>query len=92
MSNTSSRRRIEAVGWLFFSVTFVVLAGPGVYLIWSNVYASTEFGISLLFGLSLAGGTAAVLTFVVNSALQRRNRRELATQRKQQKKKSKKKK
>ncbi len=81
-----SLREIEYVGWGFFAVLLVVLAGPGIYAALYFTYDIMPMAGRVVIGLVFASVSAAVLTFVVNELLHRRNLRELEKARKEEKK------
>lgn len=66
----SKKRRIEGAGWMFWSVSFIVLLGPSIYLAAQVKYSNlTNFGV-VLYGFIASAVAASVLTLVVNSVFQ----------------------
>jgi len=73
---------VEAVGWKFLGGSFAVLAAPGAWLGWYITNDSMELPGRIFTGLIIAMFTAAVITFVVNDLLHRRNVRRYEASRK----------
>lgn len=67
--------KLEYAGWGFLGVSFLLFAGPGVWVVWRFTYAGTEAATRVGMGLFLGAITAAVFTFIVNDLLHRRNLR-----------------
>lgn len=84
---------LEAAGWGFFGVTFLLLVGPGLYLAYSLKYNDTSAMVWIGIGVLLSATVAAVLTTVANTIIQSRVERiraaELEAERKKKKKKKK---
>lgn len=70
-----TRPRLEAVGWLFWSIAFAVLLGPSIYGAWQVVMDDQEWPIPVGMGVLLAGFLAAIVAWIVNSILYMRNKR-----------------
>jgi hypothetical protein len=81
-----ARNEIEAVGWVFFVVTFLILVGPLVYLSWQIVYRTAPWFAPVGMGLFSAAIAAAILSWAVNEVYQRRQRQQRLVARKQAKK------
>jgi len=77
--------RFEAAGWRFWLVVFVLLAGPCVYLAWTVTEDDTFAPMRVSAGAVLAALGAGVVSWAVNSVLQRRARKRRAAQRKKAK-------
>ncbi len=73
--NTASAPRFDSVGWTFFMVLTVVLCPLCIYFAWMIAYESTKWYLRVGVGLTFAGFAAAILTWLVNSALQYRAER-----------------
>jgi hypothetical protein len=78
--------RFEAVGWTFFLVLTLVLSAPFIFLAWVISYENTEWYLRVGIGLTFAGFAAAILTWIINSALQYRVERIKQSQRQRSKK------
>jgi membrane protein YdbS with pleckstrin-like domain len=73
--------RFESAGWGFFLILSVVLWIPFTAMAWVVSYESTEWYTRIGIGLTFAAVAAAVLTVIVNSALQYRVERLKKSQR-----------
>lgn len=71
----SAPDRIETVGWIFFGVVLALSTPICVYLMYEITHESVTHGTRIGSGVTLAFFVAAVLSFLVNSALQFRARR-----------------
>jgi 1,4-dihydroxy-2-naphthoate octaprenyltransferase len=86
-----SLKDIEYVGWGFYSIVFVLLIAPCIYLAWNITYdniANTYSRVAL--GALFAFVVAGFVTWPVNELLHRRNiRRQKAEQQQARKQKKK---
>ena len=64
--------RFDSVGWVFYLILTLVLSAPCIYLAWAISYENTEWYLRIGIGLTFAGFAAAILTWIINSALQYR--------------------
>jgi len=80
-----SLRDIESVGWIFFSVLFVLLIYPG-YLLAREMTLEDHRVITAGFGLAMAAVGASLVAWGVNEVLQRRHMRKLKAHQKAEKK------
>ncbi len=67
--------RFDSVGWTFFAVLTLVMCVPGVFLAWLTSYETTKWYVRIGVGLTYAGFASAILTWIINSALQYRAER-----------------
>lgn len=84
MKNKNAER-FEAAGWTFWLVVFGLLAGPCVYLAWTVTEEEALAPLRVGAGAVLAALGAGVVSWAVNSVLQRRARKRRAAQRKKTK-------
>ena len=77
-----TQRRLEAVGWRFWGVTFAVLLGPLWYGAHRMVREDTPFLATLGIGIVAAAVAAGLVTWPVNSVLQHLAKKRHAEQRK----------
>ena len=75
---------IESVGWIFFSVLFVLLLYPG-YLLARAMTIEGHRVITVGLGLTMAAVAASLVAWGVNEVLQRRHMRKLKAQQKAEK-------
>ncbi len=67
------KKGIEAVGWGFWLICFVVLFGPFTYLGYVYSYSDRKGGLlPWLIGFGLAAFGAGLLSLVVNFMIQKR--------------------
>jgi uncharacterized metal-binding protein len=78
--------RLDSVGWTFWLVVFVLLAGPFIWWAWQYRYESDSRGIPVILGLVASALVAGILSSAVNYVLQRRAMQRQKAERKQQKK------
>lgn len=77
----------DSVGWLFFSIWFVLLVGPCIYGLFQIVMEDTTALVPLGVGAVLAAVAAGLIAWIVNSILQFRAKRRRIAARKQTRKK-----
>lgn len=85
----SSRREFDAAGWLFWTLVFAVLAGPGMYLAFKFTDKGSFILLRLGAGAMIAAVGAGVISWAVNTVLQYRNRKRRVAKRKKAKKRKK---
>jgi ABC-type uncharacterized transport system permease subunit len=73
---------IDAAGWVFWLIVFVVLAGPCIYGAWHIVYPDTPRAIPIVTGMVLAAVGAGVVSWAVNSVIQRQRKKQRIARRK----------
>lgn len=78
--------RIEAVGWRFFLVAFILLIGPGIYFSFSIMREEIPWVVPAGLGLLVGAFAAALVTWALNEALQRYHRKRRLEARKKAKK------
>ena len=84
----ASVNRWESVGWVFWSVCFL-LSLPGCIYITRNLsYSNVSVFGYIVFGVMLAGGVASVITWVTNTVLGVFARQILKRQKKEEKRNS----
>jgi hypothetical protein len=81
-----SSQRFESVGWIFWSVWFFVLLGPGLYGAWKLTNDDAHIFLRLGGGGCGAALGAGLIAWTVNSLLQWRVKRQRQTERKKAKK------
>ena len=69
---TAPPPRFESVGWTFFLVLTVILCVPCTAVLWFISYESTDWYVCVGIGITFAGFSSAILTWLINSALQYR--------------------
>lgn len=74
--------RFDSVGWGFFLILTVVMCIPGIAVAWLISYESTEWYTRVGMGIMFSAVASAILTWIVNSALQYRVERLKKAQRK----------
>lgn len=80
---------LEAVGWLFWLITFLVLVGPLVYGCWQITHAAASRLVPVVTGAALAAVGSGLIAWPVNSFLQYRNKKRRLAQRKKARKRQK---
>ena len=74
------------MGWVFFSVWFVLLTGPCIYGLFQVVTDDTNALVPVGVGTVIAAVAAALIALTVNSVLQlRAKRRRIAARKKARK-------
>lgn len=81
----AAKKQLESVGWLFWGVTFAVLAGPVVYGTFQVVYEDTPTVNVVGIGLVIAAVAAATVTATINTVLQRSAEKRRLAERKSKK-------
>lgn len=76
----------DAAGWLFWIVVFVVLLGPGIYGSKLAMYDDTPWVTWVGGGLVVAALGAGMVSWGVNSVVQRRRKRLRIAEKKRAKK------
>ena len=74
--------RFDAAGWTFWLIAFGVSLAPCIYGVMQVVRDKTSVFVIVFFGALGAGAAAAVITWLVNSALQFIRARERKLQKK----------
>jgi len=74
--------KIDAAGWVFWLIVFIVLAGPCVYGAWHVVYPDTPRPVPVVTGMVLAAVGAGVVSWAVNSVIQRQRKKQRIARRK----------
>ena len=72
---TSTSPRWEAAGWGFWSIVFLILLGPSIYLSFQISYEQSSMLVLVIVGFSIAAFIAGIVTFIVNAILQTRAER-----------------
>lgn len=63
---------IEAAGWGFYGVTFVLLLGPALYLAYTLKYDDTSSMVWIGLGLMGAATLGVIITTIANTIIQAR--------------------
>lgn len=63
---------IEAAGWGFYGVTFLLLLGPALYLSYNLKYDDTSAMVWIGLGLMGAATLGVVITTIANTIIQAR--------------------
>lgn len=66
---------IDAAGWVFWLIVFVLLSGPGIYAAWRIVYPETSRLVPIVVGMILAAVGAGVVSWAVNAVIQRQHKK-----------------
>lgn len=69
---TAPTPRFESVGWTFFVVLTLAMSVPCIFAMWFIAYENTDWYMRVGVGLTFAGLSSAILTWITNSALQYR--------------------
>lgn len=85
----SKTNPLEAVGWKFWGGSFFVVVGPSIYAAWNISYSSVSPYAYIMYGLIVAALSASIVTWGVNSTLQRAAARRRKQERKKKPKKKK---
>lgn len=72
---TLSSPRWEAAGWGFWSIVFLILLGPSIYVSFQISYEQSSMLVIVVVGMSIAAFIAGIVTFIVNMILQSRAER-----------------
>ena len=82
----ASLRDLDSVGWRFWAASSVILYGPCLYWVWTNVYEEQKSTlVPYVFALIVALILASFLSAIVNTILQKRAERLLAAEKKESK-------
>lgn len=83
----NSGQNLEAVGWVFWLVTSLILVGPLIYAFWQVTHDSVTRFAPVVMGTITAAIGAGFIAWPVNVAIQRRNKKQRLAQRRKSKKK-----
>lgn len=78
--------KFDAAGWVFWLVLFAVLLAPSMFLGKAVVYEDTAVSTWIGFGIVIAAIGAGIISWAVNSVIQRHRKRQRIVERKKAKK------
>jgi hypothetical protein len=64
----------DSVGWVFWTVMFVIFSGPLIYWSWNQKYESTPLVTPIILGMIGGAILSGVMSAAVNGVLQYRAR------------------
>ena len=77
---------LDAAGWLFWVITFLVVLAPCIWGAWQIPYTTKSPWIPIVFGAVGAAVAAGLVSWAVNAVLQWRRKRQRIAERKKLKK------
>jgi uncharacterized BrkB/YihY/UPF0761 family membrane protein len=78
--------KFDAAGWLFWTVVFVVLAAPCIFVCWRIMDPSVSRWYAIVTGSVLSAIGAGTISWAVNAVLQRRQKKQRMARRKKARK------
>ena len=79
--------KFDAAGWGFWGIMFALFLAPSIYVVWNFTFRVQRSEIAIGAGVVLAALAAGIVSWVVNTILQRNLKKQRLTERKLAKKK-----